>query len=158
MTSDQPPTATEERGERGRGAAPPIGLFEFVLEVADLSAAERFYRDVIGLEVVERWEDDRPATWLALGGGSFLGLWPPETGGAVAIHQCRGGAHVHFAIRVPRGTLDAVQARLEARVISVESGWEFGEGNRAIYLDDPDGNVVELTERATLWDGTPTTE
>ncbi|MCD6058561.1 MAG: hypothetical protein K0Q89_2091, partial [Thermomicrobiales bacterium] len=31
-------------------------------------------------------------------------------------------------------------------------------GNRAIYLDDPDGNVVELTERATLWDGSPATE
>ena len=158
MTSGQTSTATDERGERGQDAAPAIGLFEFVLEVADLQASERFYLDIIGLDVVERWEDDRPATWLALGGGSFLGLWPPETGGAVAIHQSRGGAHVHFALRVPRGTLDAVHARLEARGIPVEAGCEFGEGNRAIYLDDPDGNVVELTERATLWDGTPTTE
>lgn len=63
-----------------------IGLFEMVLEVADLAAAERFYHDVIGLPVVERWTDERRAVWLALGREGFLGLWPPETGGPVAIH------------------------------------------------------------------------
>ncbi len=128
-----------------------------VLEVADLAVAERFYHEIIGLPVVDRWEPPRPATWLALGREGFLGLWPRESGGSVAIHNCRGGSHVHFAIRVPLGTLDAAQARLEAFGIAVESGWDFGEGNRAIYLDDPDGNVVELTERTTLWDGSPAT-
>ncbi len=53
---------------------------------------------------------------------------------------------------------DTMQARLEALGYAVESGWDFGKGNRAIYLDDPDGNVVELTERRTLWDGNPATE
>lgn len=135
-----------------------IGLFEMVLEVADLAVTERFYREVIGLEVAERWTDDRPAVWLALGGEAFLGLWPRESGGAKAIHGGRGGAHVHFALRVPRGALDATRSRIEALGIAVEGGWEFGRGNRAIYLDDPDGNVVELTERATLWDGRRATE
>lgn len=140
-------------------AAPPaIGVFEFTLEVADLAAAERFYAEHLGLRVVERWGNDRPAIWLALGKEGFLALWTREAGGARAIHQGRGGARVHFAIRVPRGTLDAMQARLEALGYDVESGWEFGRGNRAIYLTDPDGNVVELTERATLWDGQPATE
>ena len=132
------------RAEMGQeiegGPAPANGLFELVLEV------------------VERWTGERPAVWLALGREGFLGLWPPETGGAKAIHNGRGGAHVHFAIRVPRGTLAATQARIEALGVPVEGGWDFGPGNRAIYLDDPDGNVVELTERATLWDGRPATE
>jgi catechol 2,3-dioxygenase-like lactoylglutathione lyase family enzyme len=140
-------------------AAPPaIGFFEMVLEVADLAAAERFYANHLGLSVVERWGDDRPAIWLALGREGFLGLWPVETGGAKAIHGGRGGSHVHFAVRVPLGTLDTFQARLEALGHVVEAGWDFGGGNRAIYLDDPDGNVVELTERTTLWDGSPATE
>ncbi|MDQ3779731.1 MAG: VOC family protein [Chloroflexota bacterium] len=137
---------------------PPIGLFEMVLEVADLAASERFYREVLGLPLANRWDDERPGLFLSLGGESFLGLWPRETGGERAIHQGRGGAHVHFAIRLPLGTLDAAQARLEALGLEVEADWEFGNGNRAIYLDDPDGNVVELTERTTLWDGTPATE
>ncbi len=29
----------------------------------------------------------------------------------------------------------------------------FGCGNLAVYLDDHDGNVLEFTERATLWNG-----
>src|SRR5215216_5822041 len=80
-----------------------IGLFEMVLEVADLAASERFYHDVIGLPIVERWTDDRRAVWLGLGREGFLGLWPPATGGAAAIHGGRGGQHVHFALRVPMG-------------------------------------------------------
>jgi catechol-2,3-dioxygenase len=55
------------------------------------------------------------------------------------------------------GTLDAFRARLEALGYPVESR-DFGVGNRAIYLDDPDGNVLELTERITLWDGLAATE
>ena len=150
--------AVGRRSKQGVDPAPAIGLFELTLEVADLGAAERFYREVVGLRVVERWEGERPAVWLALGREGFLGLWPVETGGAKAIHGGRGGAHVHFAIRVPAGTLDATRARIEGLGVAVEGGWEFGPGNRAIYLDDPDGNVVELTERATLWDGSAGTE
>ena len=147
---DDPPTEEQVMPQA-------IGLFEMVLEVADLAASERFYHEVIGLPIVERWTDDRQAVWLALGREGFLGLWPPETGGAVAIHGGRGGRHVHFALRVPMGPLGTVRAQLESLGYPVEFV-DFGTGNRAIYLDDPDGNVVELTERATLWDGSPATE
>jgi catechol 2,3-dioxygenase-like lactoylglutathione lyase family enzyme len=140
-------------------AAPPtIGLFEFVLEVADLAASERFYAEHLGLPVVERWGDERAAVWLSIGREGTLGLWPVSTGGDQAIHGGRGGAHVHFALRVPSGTLSAMQARLEALGYAVEDGWTFGPGDHAVYLDDPDGNVVELTERVTLWGGGPASE
>lgn len=145
-------------GESVPAAPPVIGLFEMVLEVADLAASERFYHEIVGLPVADRWLEDRKAVWLGLGREGFLGLWPVETGGEKAIHHGRGGVHVHFAIRVPGGTLDAARARLEELGLAVEAGWEFRPGDRAIYVDDPDGNVVELTERATLWDGTPSTE
>lgn len=134
--------------------APPVaGMYEMVLEVADLEASERFYTEAIGLPVATRWGDERPATWLSLGNEGFLGLWPVESGGVVAIHNGRGGAHVHFALRIPIGTIDQAQARLEELGFAVERV-DFGNGNVAIYLDDPDGNVVELTEIRLLWDGT----
>ena len=143
--------------ERPSVATAPTGLFEMTLEVANLAAAERFYHDVIGLPIAERWSDERPAVWLALGREGFLGLWPPETGGDAAIHGGRGGRHVHFALRVPMGTLNAIATRLAALGYPSEAR-DFGDGNRAIYLDDPDGNVLELTERTTLWDGAPATD
>ncbi len=134
--------------------APTVGIYELTLEVADLAAAERFYADVVGLPVVDRWSVPRDATWLALGGGGFLGLWPSATGGANAIHQGRGGSHVHFALRVPRGTLAGLAERLEKAAYGIE--WRhFEQGNVALYVTDPDGNVVELTELVVRWDGQP---
>ena len=133
-------------------APPPVtGMYEMVLEVADLAASEQFYMEAIGLPVATRWGDERPATWMTLGNEGFLGLWPVSSGGAVAIHKGRGGAHVHFALRIPLGTIDQAQARLEELGHEVERV-DFGNGNIAIYLDDPDGNVVELTEISVLWD------
>lgn len=149
-TRDEPPSGEQT-------PIMPTGLFEMVIEVSDLAASEHFYRQVIGLPIADRWSDERPAVWLALGREGFLGLWPPETGGAVAIHGGRGGSHVHFALRLPLGSLDTVRARLIALGYEVEER-DFGRGNRAIYLDDPDGNVLELTERTTLWNGDPATE
>lgn len=135
-------------------AAPAItGLYEIVLEVTDLAASEQFYREALGLPVANRWGDERPATWMSLGNEGFLGLWPRESGGAVAIHHGRGGAHVHFALRIPLGTIDQAQTRLEELGHEIERV-VFDNGNVAIYLDDPDGNVVELTEIVVLWDST----
>jgi catechol 2,3-dioxygenase-like lactoylglutathione lyase family enzyme len=134
--------------------SPPTGMHEMVLEVADLDAAERFYRDVIGLAVVDRWSGDRDAVWLATGDGFALGLWTRETGGDRAIHHGRGGAHVHFALRIPQGSVDDWQARLEATGEPV-TRVDFDDGNRSVYIDDPDGNCVELMDAVVDWSGRP---
>jgi catechol-2,3-dioxygenase len=146
--------STIEEEQESLPAPKSSGLYELVLEVADLAAAEHFYRDVLGLEFVERWGDDRPAVWFGLGGEAFLGLWSVAAGGEKAIHHGRGGSHVHYAIRLRRGTLSAMEERLASLGYEVEH-FDFGNGNHSIYVDDPDGNVVEFAEWPTLWDGTP---
>ena len=133
---------------------PTLGLFEMVLEVADLEQSERFYHEVIGLPIADRWDDDRRATFLTLGREGFLGLWPVETGVANAIHGGRGGSHVHFAVLVPPGSLLDFERRIHAAGYDTERR-DFGRGNLALYVTDPDGHVLELTERVTLWDGSP---
>lgn len=135
-------------------SVPTQGLYEITLEVDDLAASERFYADLLGLPVVDRWPASRPALWLGIGGGGFLGLWSVAAGGEPAIHHGRGGRHVHFALRVTHGTLTGFAERLEAAGHPVE--WRhFDQGNVALYADDPDGNVLELTELVTRWDGRP---
>ena len=136
-------------------AVRPIGIHEMVLEVANLEAATRFYRDVIGLAVVQRWEGERQAVWFDMGDSAALGLWTPETGGAKAIANGRGGAHVHFALRIPQGTIDAMQARLEAHGVPIVERVEFGDGNRSLYVDDPDGNCLELIDAVVDWANRP---
>jgi catechol 2,3-dioxygenase-like lactoylglutathione lyase family enzyme len=114
------------------------GVSELVLEVVDLEAAERFYAGVLGLPVVERWPE-REAIWVMAGDRTRIGLWRPQVG----LHGGRGGIHVHFAMHIPADRYEAAVAHLRGQGQQViEQG--FNNRGRAAYVDDPDGNVVEL--------------
>jgi catechol 2,3-dioxygenase-like lactoylglutathione lyase family enzyme len=117
---------------------PVTGVSELVLEVEDLEAAERFYVEVLGLPVVERWKR-REAVWLMAGERTRIGLWRPQVG----LAGGRGGVHVHFALHIEEGDYDAAVARLRERAGEVEE-IAFDGAGRAAYVRDPDGNVVEL--------------
>lgn len=135
------------------------GLLELVLEVADLELSVAFYRDHLGMAEVDRWPEPRPGVWLALGTNEALGLWPTKSGGpGVGLHGGRGGTHVHFAVFVEPGTLDAWTARLREGGVPVEGPVQFGPHNRSLYVDDPDGNVVELADWGRDWGGEPITK
>ena len=55
----------------------------------------------------------------------------------------RGGAHVHYALAVPDEEIERLLNRLREAGIEVEGPIQLGPG-RAIYVSDPDGNVVEF--------------
>jgi len=113
------------------------GLAEITLQVRDLEQLERFYASVLGLRVLKR-EDDR--VWLAAGGDARLGLWLP---GEKEFGD-EGGAHVHYAFSAEPGTLDALVGRVRESGVSLKGPVEHPGGDRSIYLDDPEGNVVEV--------------
>jgi catechol 2,3-dioxygenase-like lactoylglutathione lyase family enzyme len=118
---------------------PVDGVSELVLEVVDLDAAENFYAGVLGLPVVERWPA-REAIWVMAGERTRIGLWRPQVG----LAGGRGGLHVHFAMKIAEEDYDAAVAMLRERGQEVEE-ITFTDGRgRAAYVDDPDGNVVEL--------------
>jgi len=116
---------------------PVDGFAELTLEVHDLHALERFYRDGFGLKVLQR-RDDR--IWLAAGPQARLGLWTP---GEKEMGD-RGGRHVHFALSASPGGLEALAERLRAYGASVDGPLEHDGGDRSIYCEDPEGNVVEV--------------
>jgi catechol-2,3-dioxygenase len=113
------------------------GFAELTLQVHDLEALERFYRESFGLEVLAR-EDDR--VWLAAGERARLGLWLP---GEKEFGD-EGGAHVHFALAAAPGRLDAVCERLDRRGVTYRGPLEHDGGDRSLYVEDPEGNVVEV--------------
>jgi SAM-dependent methyltransferase len=117
---------------------PVTGVSELVLEVEDLAAAEGFYAGVLGLPVVERWAE-REAIWVMAGDRTRIGLWRPQVG----IAGGRGGEHVHFALHLAERDFDTAVARLR------EAGFdpyvqERRRSSKSVYVDDPDGNCVEL--------------
>jgi catechol 2,3-dioxygenase len=114
-------------------------ISELVLEVSDLERARDFYRDVLGFEETLYGEGREGRYWYLIGETARLGLWTPQTG----LAGGRGGAHVHFAFRVARDELDPLLERLRERGAEMEGPVQLG-ADRAIYVTDPDGNVVEF--------------
>jgi catechol-2,3-dioxygenase len=113
------------------------GFAELTLETADLAGLERFYVEALGLEVLAR-EDGR--VWLAAGPTARLGLWTP---GEKEFGD-RGGRHVHFAFSAAPGRLDALVERLQAHSVDVRGPEAHDGGDRSLYIEDPEGNVVEV--------------
>lgn len=122
------------------------GLAELTLEAADLDAAEAFYRQALGLPLLDRKPD---RVWLAVGRRTRLGLWSP----GVKEYGDRGGRHVHFAFSAPPGQLDRLAARLEKQGVQVRGPVVHDGGDRSIYFKDPAGNVVEVWDFLERGDG-----
>ena len=115
----------DSAGDRA-GAPPLTGIFEAVLEVADLDRAEAFYR-ALGFEAVDRGAERRR---VRLRGPFDLELWEPQLG----IADARGGVHVDLGVTTddPAAAADAVADR----ACAVE------RRDEAALVVDPDGHRV----------------
>ena len=121
---------------------PSVRIGHVHLTVANLERALRFYRDVLGFEVTQRYGQD--AVFLSAGGYHHhiaLNTWAGE--GAAPPPPGRTGLY-HFAILYPnRRELARAFKRLFDHGVPVDGASDHGV-SEAIYLRDPDGNGVEL--------------
>jgi catechol 2,3-dioxygenase-like lactoylglutathione lyase family enzyme len=119
---------------------PPVsGISELVLEVSDLETARRFYGETLGFEETRYGEGRDDRRWYLIGDTARLGIWTPQVG----LAGGRGGAHVHYAFQIARDRLDSLFERLRSQGVEVEGPIQLG-ADRAIYVTDPDRNVVEF--------------
>jgi catechol 2,3-dioxygenase-like lactoylglutathione lyase family enzyme len=127
-------------------------ILETALYVDDIATVTAFYRDILGLRVLERSArlvalDAGHATILLLfqRGATLSGFDTP--GGRIPPHDARGPAHFAFAIE--SDSLPDWEAHLERQGILVESRVEWPGGGRSLYFRDPAGHSVELATPGT---------
>ena len=112
------------------------------LKVADIERALTFYRDLLGFEVTQRYGTN--AVFLSAGGyHHHIGLNTWYSKGAPPA-PVRSAGLFHAAILYPtREDLAAVLKRLIEAKYPLTGASDHGV-SEALYLDDPDGNGVEL--------------
>jgi catechol 2,3-dioxygenase len=112
------------------------------LKVADLERSIRFYRDVLGFELMQRFGDS--AAFLSAGGyHHHIGLNTWESLGGSPPPAGRTGLY-HTAILYPdRASLGNALRRLQQAGIPLDGAADHGV-SEALYLHDPDHNGVEL--------------
>ena len=121
---------------------PNVGIGHVHLKVADLERSLRFYRDVLGFEVMVQIGGS--AAFLSAGGyHHHLGLNTWESAGGKPPPPGTTGLY-HAAIVYPtRAALADALRRLMAAGIPLDGASDHGV-SEALYLHDPDENGVEL--------------
>ena len=121
---------------------PAVRIGHVHLKVADIERSLAFYRDVLGFEVMQRIGDR--AAFLSAGGyHHHIGLNTWESKGGPTPPPGATGLY-HLAIVYPtRAALADALRRVKAAGIGLTGAADHGV-SEALYLDDPDGNGVEL--------------
>ncbi|HLE61823.1 MAG TPA: VOC family protein [Pyrinomonadaceae bacterium] len=114
---------------------PIRGIFEIAVRVQDLSRAETFYRDVLGLEEGLR---DEQRNWL------FLRLAGNQ--GMIVLQEDKGDwPKQHFAFTIKESDIESATAVLRKHGVTVSEPVHHGwMGATSLYFDDPDGHALEL--------------
>lgn len=116
------------------------GLHHLAVRTPDLAAAERFYVEVLGLGVLERFfhDDGTPrSVWVALGEDAFLALEVGPTGAPPA--DADPGWHC-VALRIEASDRAYWRARLAEAGHAVER-----ESDYTLYVRDPAGALLGLS-------------
>ena len=115
------------------------------LRVADVERATAFYRDVLGFNLNVYGPDmGLPAAFLAAGDyHHHIGLNAFHSAGGTPPPEGHTGLH-HLAIVYPdQAALAAATRRVLDHGIALDGVTDHG-GTLSVYLNDPDGNGIEL--------------
>jgi catechol 2,3-dioxygenase-like lactoylglutathione lyase family enzyme len=121
------------------------GLAEIVLHVRDRELALGFYRDLLGLPVIS--PPDFPGPVFLQAGEGSAGI--PAMVVLVSLPEdapeFQPPSHLHhLALEVSPRDFEAFRERFMANGMDVRDGQHPVIPSKTLYVDDPDGNEVEL--------------
>ena len=149
-----------------------MGIFHTGLTVSDLDRSVAFYRDVLGLELVNQWDSAQPYLRTVVGYPDaelrIALLRVPAQPGGVSGHHIElleyrvprgvrgdantyhpGNVHVSFVVDDLDATYRGLRAqgvRFKSEPVSVDHG--RNRGAKAVYAFDPDDITLEFIQPA----------
>ena len=119
------------------------GLRHVALNVRDLEAMKRFYRDLLGFEI--EWEPDPDNVYMTSGIDNLALHASPQ---ALTPDGAKGSAqtldHLGVIVRA-MDDVDKWAAFLEERGVTLAAKPKtHRDGARSLYFKDPDGNTVQV--------------
>lgn len=120
------------------------------IPITDRSRAMKMYRDVVGLNVIPNQVDSNNLAWTECLDGSMVHLIdPPEPG------KSDGRQHVAFEVDDLDEVVDALK---EAGIPLANEPDVRADGQRHLFVNDPDGNRIEICTRGDHADTTRTVD
>jgi catechol 2,3-dioxygenase-like lactoylglutathione lyase family enzyme len=127
----------------------PRALGEIAIRTRDMAAMVAFYRDILGLELLQSRDDGR-IVFLRIADGfaghtAVVALFSETAAEVVAGPEGprRSSLH-HLALSLPRAEQAAAEAWFERHGVPCRISEFPWIGWRGLFVNDPDGNTVEL--------------
>jgi catechol 2,3-dioxygenase-like lactoylglutathione lyase family enzyme len=111
-----------------------VGL-KIVIRCSDLSASRWFYRDIVGLEIVDEWQEAHGDGCVFSVGDGFLELGEHNPGAEAGPHTF----NVQFSVDDVDAWADRVGGQWE-HTAPKDQPW----GERTVRMRDPDGILVTV--------------
>ncbi len=109
--------------------------------VADMDRSIRFYTEVMGLRLTNRFGND----WATVSGGEGLTIGIHPASSKYPAPGTKGAIILGFDIDMP---VEKAVARLAKHGVQVKGAVVRSESGNFANLEDPDGNEVYLWEKA----------
>jgi lactoylglutathione lyase len=123
-----------------------VGLAHVAIKVTDLDRSLDFYINRLGFPEMLRLNKDDGSTWLVylrITDDQFLEVFPGAENDRAPGWDANGMNHMCLAVE----DIDAVVQRIEAAGIALLLPLKLAvDGNRQAWIEDPDGNRIELME------------
>lgn len=109
------------------------------IPITDRKKSLAFWRDIVGVKVVPSMVDSPNIVWTVVGDGAMVHLIEAREGRPA-------GYHTAFEVT----NFDATLKRFQELGIAIEGPGERHDGQRYLFVRDPDGNRIEFVTRSRI--------
>ena len=111
------------------------------IPIWDRRVSLKFYRDILGLQVIPSMVDSPNIVWTHTLDGTMVHLIEPSDG------ETLGGSHIAFEVKNFDSAVAAIQS---SGYPDISDTGERHDGQRCIFVSDDDGNKLEFTTASGL--------
>ena len=125
------------------------GVHHIGMNVRDLDGAEKFYTDVLGFRVAERYAEELRHSMLDTGSTILHLFESPALDMQDAIARLSEQGYAHIAFGTSREKFPKIIEELKKNHINFRGPLILGKGE-SVHFKDPDGNHLEIRCPADL--------
>ncbi len=114
-----------------------MSIHHVMITIGDIEVAKQFYGTILGLEEADCPVDDGKRAWFKLGNQELH----------VNLHEHYKTGFGHFAISIEPGKYhEYVENIKNSGYEKMSESQKYIDGSYKLFIDDPFGNTVEITD------------